>query len=167
MTLVVVVALGGTAFADDTNVTIAVRTAVAPRCAIQSQTQIVNLGELSHPGTVSLSFNFFCNSHFRLSISSQMGGLAQTAGLSASPPFVSLVPYRLNYRVGTSKGQLVDTCLSSNMIGASSSCKGASDPDAAAFDQTITLDFYWALSGQYPISGLYQDTVQLRMGPAL
>ncbi len=160
-------ALAGGAFADDSVVTIDVSLTVAPRCTILSPNSIVNFGEISKPGSTSLSFGFSCNTNFGFSFSSMKGGLAHASGLVAAAPFLSLVPYRLSYRIGTSKGFLIDACLSSNMIALSGTCAGASSLDATAIDQAVTVDFSWTPNGQFPLAGSYQDTLQFRIAPGL
>jgi hypothetical protein len=166
-TTVVLIALAAPAFADDTTVSIEVSAAVAPRCEIKNPSSTLDFGEISRPGAVALSFSFFCNTNFRFIFSSLKGGLVHTSALVVSPPFVSQIPYRMGYKIGTSKGTLADTCLSGNMIGLSSSCRGASDLNAAALDETISIQFSWTSLGRYPIAGSYQDTLQLRIGPTL
>jgi hypothetical protein len=161
------IALATPAFADDTTVSIEMSAAVAPRCQIKNPVSILDFGEISRSSAASLSISFFCNTNFRFIFSSLKGGLVHTSALVVSPPFVSQVPYRMGYKIGTSRGTLVDTCLSGNMIGLSSSCRGASDPNAVALDETISLEFSWTSMGQHPIAGKYQDTLQLRIGPTL
>lgn len=159
--------LTGCALAEDTAVTIDVGLTVPPRCTILSPNPIVNFGEISKPGSKSLSFAFSCNTNFRFSFSSLKGGLAHASGLVPAAPFLSLVPYRLSYKIGAGKGFLIDACLSSTMLALTGSCAGASILDAAAIDQTITIDFSWNPNGQLPLAGSYQDAVQFRIAPGL
>jgi hypothetical protein len=164
---VALVTLASSSFAENDLVTIDVSVFVPPRCTISSPNAIVNLGEISKAGSKSLSFGFSCNTGFHFSFSSMKGGLAHASHQAVAAPFVSLVPYRLSYKIGTSKGFLIDACDSSNTLVLPGSCAGASSSDAAAIDQTININFSWNLNEQIPLAGCYQDTLQLKLAPAL
>lgn len=168
LTSLLVALTTGIACADDSTVSMTATTTVAPSCTISTATSFLFLGELSRPGSATLSFAFSCNSNFRFVFSSQKGGLAHlffTPQVSA--PFVSLVPYTLSYNVGTDTGPIVGTCLSSTMVGAKSTCLGASSSDTAATNQNVTLSFSWNLVNQYPIAGFYADTLTFNVNAGL
>lgn len=158
----------GVACAQDTVTTIDVTTTIAPSCTISNTTSSLFLGELSRPGSATLSFAFSCNSNFSFVFSSQLGGLAHIfSRRQVAAPFVSLVPYNLSYSIGTDTGPIVGTCLSSTMVGGASTCLGASSPGAAATNQNVTLGFSWNLVNQYPIAGFYTDTLTFNINAGL
>ena len=155
------------ALAQDASLTVDVNVAVAPSCSITSATPSLDLGELSKPGSASLSFSFSCNSHFQFILSSRHGGLRHYTRTPVSPPFVSLVPYAVSYSIGTSSGLLSGACSSSSMAQGASGCKGASNRDATAINQGVTLSLSWGLSGQYPVAGTYADTLTFSVSGGL
>jgi len=155
------------AFAQDSPLVVDVNVAVAPSCSITSATPSINLGELSKPGSATLSFGFSCNSHFQFVLSSRHGGLKHHTWTSVLPPFVSLVPYIVSYTIGTSSSVLVGACSSGNMVQGASVCSGPSSPDATAINQEVTIGFSWALSGQYPVAGYYPDTLNFSVSSGL
>lgn len=155
------------AFADDLPLVVDVNVAVAPSCSITNATPSINLGELSKPGSATLTIGFSCNSHFQFILSSRYGGLKHHTWTSVLPPFVSLVPYVVSYTLGTSDGVLVGACSSGNMVQGASACSGASSPDATAINQSVTISFSWALSGQYPVVGSYYDRLNFNVSAGL
>ena len=155
------------AFAQQQTATLDVSTAIAPACTISHTNQGLNFGELSQPGSATLSIAFSCNSNFSFAFSSRHGGLVTHTRVAVPSPFVSLVPYSLSYNIGTDHGFLVDVCLSSNMIGQASTCQGASALGAAAINQTVTLSFSWNLAGRYPVAGYYHDTLTFSVNAGL
>ena len=155
------------ALAQDASLTVDVNVAVAPSCSITAATPAIYLGELSTPGSALLSFSFSCNSSFQFVLSSRHGGLRHYTWQPVASPFVSLVPYTVSYSIGTSSGILAGACSSSSMVQGVSRCGGASSPAASAINQIVTLSFSWGLSGQYPVAGIYSDTLNLRMSAGL
>ncbi len=150
------------ALAQD-SVSINLSAALARSCAISNGVTTVNLGELSKPGSASISVGFSCNTTFSYSFTSLNGALSRGARFSASPFFTALVPYTLSYQIGTDKGYLIDACLSKNMLEGASTCSGSSVPNAAAIEQNITIRVSWDLIGQYPEAGAYRDILSLRI----
>lgn len=153
--------------ADDVSITVDINVTVAPSCSIASATPSLFLGELSQPGSATLSLSFSCNSHFQFILSSRNGGLKHHARMAVPPPFVSLVPYAVSYSIGTSRGILSGSCSSGSMTLGVSSCTGASNPDAAAINQAVSLSLTWGLQGQYPIAGHYRDTLTFSVSAGL
>ncbi len=151
----------------DDSFTLDVHVAVAPSCSIRSATPSLDLGELSRPGSAMVSLGFSCNSHFQFVLSSRHGGLKHHTRTAVPPPFVSLVPYAVSYAIGTSRGLLSGACSSASMAQGALICKGASSPDAAAINQTVTLSLSWGLSGQYPVAGAYSDTLSFSVSAGL
>jgi hypothetical protein len=155
------------ASAQQQTATLEVKKAIAPICTITNTNWILNLGELSRPGSATVSFAFSCNTHFSFVFSSKHGGLVTYMRVPVVSPFVSLVPYNLSYSIGTDQGFLVDVCSSSNMAGQASTCQGASASDAAAISQAVTLKFSWNLADRYPVAGHYHDTLTFRVNAGL
>ena len=87
---------------------------------------MIEFGEISMAGSATVSLLVSCNAPFRFAFISLNGGLAQTAGVKVKPPFLSLLPYSLTYRLPTSAGFLIDTCSSSNMSATGGACAGRS-----------------------------------------
>ena len=157
----------GPALAQDASLTVDINVAVAPSCSITAATPAIYLGELSTGGAATLSFGFSCNSHFQFVLSSRHGGLRHQTWRPVPPPFVSLVPYAVSYSIGTSNGLLAGGCSSSTMLMGASNCTGASSPDASAINQGVTLSLSWGLSGQYPVAGIYTDTLNFSVSAGL
>jgi hypothetical protein len=155
------------AYTQDASLVVDVNVAVAPSCSITPTARSVDLGELSRPGAVTLSVGFSCNSYFQFVLSSTHRGLKHFSWMPVRPPFVSLVPYAVSYTVGTSGGLLVGQCSSNKMVLGASTCRGASSPDATAIDQTATLVLSWGLTGQYPVAGVYHDTLNINVSAGL
>lgn len=130
---------------------------VLPACTIQNAHPAIEFGEISAAGSATASLLVSCNAPFRFAFTSLNGGLAQTAGVKVKPPFLSLLPYSLTYRLPTNAGYLIDTCPSSNMSAASAACSGRSPVDTLGAGQVATIGFSWDPHGLVPAAGAYRD----------
>jgi hypothetical protein len=157
----------GPSHADDQDVSVTVTARISPSCEVSNATPNLNLGDLSRAGVASVSFLISCNSPFHYALSSRHGSLVRTAGVVANPPFFSSLPYTVTYRLGTSAGMLVDTCLSSNMLATATTCSGRSTSDAIAIQQTATVGFSWDPHGSFPVAGSYADIVTVTLSAGL
>ncbi|MGC1585907.1 MAG: hypothetical protein WA791_09410 [Rhodomicrobium sp.] len=134
---------------------------VLPACTIQNAHPMIEFGEISMAGSATVSLLVSCNAPFRFALTSLNGGLAQTAGVKVKPPFLSLLPYSLTYRLPTSAGFLIDTCSSSNMSATGGACAGRSVDGTLSVSQVATIGFSWDPHGLVPAAGAYRDILLL------
>ncbi|MBJ7532819.1 hypothetical protein JDN40_01640 [Rhodomicrobium vannielii ATCC 17100] len=165
--LFVAVTIAAGAKAGSQDVTITVQTTVPPSCIVSNTTPVVDLGDIMRKGSASVRVGFSCNSRFGFSLSSQNGAVALSRSITATPAFLTSLPYSLSYHVETDTNALVDTCHSSNMKDGASTCKGVSHANGSALQKNITLGFSWDSGDQFLIAGTYQDVLFLRIAPEL
>jgi hypothetical protein len=140
---------------------------ISPSCQIANTVPAVLLGDLSRAGSASVSFQLSCNTPFRFKLSSQYGSLRQTEGAGAHAPFFSSLQYKVTLKLGTGTSLPVDSCLSSNMIGAAALCAGQSTAGTSTIQQPASIGFSWDPHGAVPVAGRYVDIVTLTVSAGL
>ncbi len=152
--------------ADGASVTVALTGSIAPACTLGAPNLHVDFGEIKQAGTAFAPFSVSCNTGFRVSLSSQNGGLLHTGGSQASPPFIALVPYKVALTLGGNAVPL-DVCPADHMTSAFPACSGPAGPGIAVANQKATLGFVWDLHGGIPLAGSYRDILTVTVTPGL
>jgi spore coat protein U-like protein len=162
-----VVACAQASIADGSAVTVTLTGQVMPACSISNPNPLVDFGELEPVGAASVSFLLSCNTDFRVSLTSQNGGLSQAARQAASPPFIELIPYSVSVKLSGENVFIIDMCSSGHMTGALPACTGAGKVSVPVSGQNTTLGFSWNLHGSVPLAGSYRDVLTLTVNAGL
>ncbi|WP_127078084.1 spore coat protein U domain-containing protein [Rhodomicrobium lacus] len=149
------------------DIAITVVTTVKPSCSISNTSPVIDFGDLSKSGSVSVKIGLSCNSRFKFVFSSQNGGLALGTSKPVRAPFLAKVPYTLSYNLDTSAGAVADLCHSDNMIDGTSACVSETPPNSSALSKSLTLGFHWDSGEGVPLAGAYRDVLAFRVSPRL
>jgi hypothetical protein len=147
-------------------VTIEVVGEIDPKCRLNALPVGIELGQISKSGTQLIPFQINCNAPFEYSVRSRDGALKHLDVIEASIGLVAQIPYKLDVRIPTDEGLILDQCDSSNLSGSSPSCGHGNSGSSTAIDQTASLTLSWNVSAEL-VAGTYSDVLTLTFRPRL
>jgi hypothetical protein len=160
LTTAMYVSTASVAVAEPTiDMTLSVTGHISPRCEFDLPDNSVNVRLTDRAGRASLPFTVDCNQPLSLSVSTRNGGLKlrSSEGFTASPGFISHLPYRLDFSVDAANAQPLS--FDSDDI---QSVPGTGGFGVIPFSTQGSLALSW--SPELPlIGGEYGDVIEIRI----